>query len=153
MGWWLLLGFLAWAFAQEPSKDAVRIGGVIAIYLIIDMVLYFSRVLWFDGLRPAIPKSGTQVWSNQRLLLVAVLSYAWSIILFSVIYRAFSDASSEESIELIQRSFKTATTLDLSDSLGAVSNAQIVISLFFLAIVIATIASISFKRDEIASSS
>jgi hypothetical protein len=149
--WWLLLGGLALILVRSQSSCAICAGGVIAIYVVSDQILYHVRVLWLDSLRPAIKGSGKEVWSNRRILVVSILGYAWSIILFPAIYRAFGEPVAVASEDLSRLSFKTATTFDLSNSLVGVASFQIIVSLFFLAVVIAKMASISYKRDEVAS--
>ena len=149
--WWLLLGGFALIFVRSQSSCVICAGGVIAIYVVSDQILYHVRVLWLDSLRPAIKGSGKEVWSNRRVLVVSVLGYAWSIILFPAIYQVFGEPFAVASEDLPRLSFKTATTFDLSDSLFGVARFQIIVSLFFLAVVIATMASISYKRDEVAS--
>lgn len=150
--WLVILSVIGFTLVRIPQRWAHLVGGGIGSYVLFDLILYHIRVLWFDGLSPAVEGSGTQVWSNHRLLLVSLLSYVWSIVIFPILYQSFGNLEDVSSLDLFRLSFKTATTFDLKDEYGIVALFQIIVSLFYLAVVIATMASMSYSREEIASS-
>ena len=154
--WWqdtvvlalLLLTPLAGSIACDPQPASAYAGRFLSIYLLFDAVIYDIRVLWFDDLKPGLPKYRRGVWSHRRILFLATFGYAQSIILFPSLYQQVPNLSTSSHTSLLERSFSTATLLSLNSPLTSVDVIQVAVSLFFLAIVIATTASIAYHRQE-----
>lgn len=124
-----------------------------AWYLIVDMIAYHSRVLWFDDLIPDRTRKQNKVHSHRRILFQSLINLAESIFLFGVLYMNYC-VSSLCKAQIFQASFEVATTLGRPDSLSScpswLLNSQIFISIFFLVVVLSVIASAGYKRGEIA---
>lgn len=97
---------------------------------------------------------GKMVWSHRRLLLQVAIDIVESVLLFAALYKFFSSASILI-CEAFQISFTAAFTLSFMDEfrdkvpwlLWAI---QIVFSFYLIVLILTTLASIGFKRKEIA---
>jgi hypothetical protein len=141
---------LALSMAWSGNSRTSGIGSFISVYLLFDPLIYHVRVLWFDDLKPGIPDSRRGVWSHRRILFLAIGAYVQSIILFPAIYRQVDQLSDLTRSELASRSLAVATSLSLAEPVTYADLAQLSFSLFLLVIVIATTASIAYRRKEIA---
>jgi len=125
----------------------------LAMYLVVDMIAYNSRVLWFDDLIPCRTRKQNKVHSHRRILFQSLINFAESIFLFGVFYMNYC-ISSFCKTQFFQASFEVATTLGRPDSLSScpswLINSQVCISIFFVVAVISVIASVGYKRGEIA---
>jgi hypothetical protein len=155
--WWQDIVAIAFLCLLTPSAvylswvsncGVAFVGLLFSIYLLLDTVLYFSRVLWFDDLRPGDSDQRRKVTSHRRILFVAVFSFGQSIVLFPSIYHHVPSLSNSCRQVLFERSFSTATLFSLSSPITLVDVIQVSVSLFFLAIVIAVTASIAYRRKE-----
>lgn len=126
-------------------------GAWVAAYLILDSLSRHVRMMWFDDLEPWMPKKRREVWSHRRILFLGIISYALSIVLFTSLLHEVDHLQHKAFITLLERSFGTATLLSLPRSISEVDAVQVIISLFYLAIVVATTASIAYRRGEVAS--
>jgi len=144
----ILLTPLAVDIASSPRQQIAQFGSFLSVYLVFDTVIFQICVLWFDDLRPGISDSNRGVSSHRRILFVAILSFSQSILLFPAIYRWVPELSGYSYPSLLERSFSTATLLSLSLPISAFDVVQVILSLFFLAIVIATMVSIAYRRHE-----
>jgi len=88
--------------------------------------------------------------SHRRILFVAIFSFTQSIVLFPSIYRYAPGLSTYNHTTLQERSFSTATLFTLATPVTVVDVIQVSGSLFFLTIMIATMASIAYRRKEFA---
>ena len=129
--------------ALTPSRAAL-----LAAYLIYDAALYHIRALWFDDISPGILTKRREVWSHRRILFLALLHYAQSILLFVPIYDYVLGSTLIGFPRLFQRSFTTATLVSLGHPFTGVDVAQVTVSLFYLAVVISTMASVAYRRPE-----
>ena len=120
-------------------------------YLILDPLSRHVRIMWFDDLEPGIKKIRRKVWSHRRILFLAILSYGQSIFLFTPLLQWVDFLRQKSFWTLWERSFGTATLTSLPHALTKVDVVQVLVSLFYLAIVVATTASIAYKRREVAS--
>lgn len=121
-----------------------------AIYLVFDAMIHPIRVLWFDDIAPKIGDARRAVWSHRRILFFSMLSYIQAILLFPAIYWLSPRLQGDGFHKLLVRSFKAATFTSIAEKLTLIDAAQVGVSLFFLAIVIATTASIAYQRNEVA---
>ncbi|MCK4787923.1 MAG: hypothetical protein KAV87_29490 [Desulfobacteraceae bacterium] len=121
-----------------------------AWYLLVDIIGYLAGVLWFDDLTPETVLK-RKVWSHRRIFFQAIVNFGESIALFAILYRT------DDSMifwALFKQSFEIAATLSFPEyilnnhSFWLVAS-QILVSLFFLIIVISVIASIGYARPEI----
>jgi hypothetical protein len=144
----ILLTPLAVTMAWNSNPCLALLGTFFSGYFLFDAIIYHVRVLWFDDLQPGIPNSRRGVSSHRRILFVAIFSFIQSIFLFSSLYRGVSELPDRSYISLLQRSFSTATLLSLASPVTIVDVVQVSVSLFFLAIVIAVMASIAYSRPE-----
>jgi hypothetical protein len=78
----VLLTPVAVSKAWSPRPETAICGFVLSIYLLFDTIVYHLHVLWFDNLQPGIPDPRRGVSSHRRILFVAILSFAQSIVLF-----------------------------------------------------------------------
>jgi hypothetical protein len=156
--WWQDLGIIIHValvyllvqitFSANTSLNwAAKIG---AWYLLIDIIGYLAGVLWFDDLTPE-PVLKRKVWSHRRIFFQAVISFAESIVLFTILYHAHGSICFWQ---LFSQSFTIATTLSIPDNIFInnmfwLACLQVAISLFFLVIVISVIASIGYTRPEL----
>jgi len=156
--WWqdavfalyLLLTFIAVKISWHPSTCIACLGSWLAVYVLYDAVIYHVRVLWFDDIKLSIHDSRRGVWSHRRITFLAIFGYAQMIILFPSIYRLDPTFASASKSSLFERSFSTATSLSMADPSTIIDKTLVVLTLFFIAIVIATTASVAYKRREFA---
>lgn len=134
--------------AQNSQSCAACLGLFFSAYLIFDAVIYYIRVLWFDDIQPSIKGSRREVWSHRRILFLAVANYIQSIFLFAALYALTSEFTAATYSEMLQESFLTATLLGVDTPLSWVNVVQVGVSFFYLAVVIAITASISYRREE-----
>jgi hypothetical protein len=146
----VLLTPLAVSKAWNPRPETAVYGFVLSIYLLFDTIVYHLRILWFDSLQPGISDARRGVSSHRRILFVAIFSFTQSIVLFPSIYRYVPGLSTENHTKLQERSFSTATLFNLTTPITVVDVIQVSVSLFFLTIMIATMASIAYRRKEFA---
>ncbi len=133
-------------------------GVVIASLILLDMVIYYGNVLWFDDLRPGRDR---RVWSFRRITIQALLSFIQSILLFGVLYDLLADVPGSFPRVLFY-SFVTATTLNLPNGFPELTKSsilaytlwslQVLLSLLFLVVVIAILAELGLTRGEIVGS-
>lgn len=119
-------------------------------YFFIDMIGYHASVLWFDDLAIGETAEQRMVWSHRRILFQALVNFAESISLFPVLYIEHQPTLTY--YELLNYSFSTAFALARPESLASPNwlvNAQIVVSAFFLVVVISVVASIAYKRPDL----
>ncbi|MCK4828466.1 hypothetical protein KA005_72720, partial [bacterium] len=94
-----------------------------------------------------------RVWSHRRILFQGATNFIESIFLFGVLYRYFGDVPNRP-LDIYQASFDLATSLSLPDALKDcprwLTNFQVLVSLFFLVVVISIIASAGYTRRELA---
>ena len=136
-----------------------------AIYLVADIFVFDTNMFFFDDLeqteevKPLWWKGkcwDKMVWSHRRLLLQIVIDIVESVLLFAVLYKIFSTTSISIR-EAFQISFTAAFTLSFIEQfrnkvpwlLWAI---QIVFSFYLIVLILTTLASIGFKRKEIADS-
>jgi len=140
--------FVFITFNRKPSLFIV----IVIWYFLFDIFIYFTKVLWFDRYAPNKPAKSLKVFSQIRVLFQAIISYSQSILLFGMLY-SFYDKSPKTS-RYYQKSFEIATSLGSPTEdlkiMHWLSNMQIVISLFLLIVVISVIASVGYKRGELA---
>jgi len=136
---------LAWADIRTASA-----GCFLSAFLIFDSLSRHVRIMWFDDLEPNVPGVRRKVWSHRRILFLAILSYAQSIPLFSSLLHTAPLLRARPFQFLMDRSLGTATLLSLPDVITSLDILQIAVSLFYLAIVVATTASVAYKRGEAA---
>ena len=156
--WWqdiasavpLLMTVLVVRAASGLSVPASRCLQLAAAYLVFDLTIYHVRVLWFDDIAPGIGDSRRAVWSHRRILFLAIIAFVQSIFLFPAIYWLDPNLRGADYQSLLERSFTTATFTSIARELTAIDVVQVAISLFFLAMVIATTASIAYRRGEVA---
>ncbi len=156
--WWqdiellfaLVLGSLALLLIFSCGGTAYWAGQLFSMLVLLDLINFHARALWFDDLRPPIPDAATSVWSHRRLLFHAAISFAASIFLFAGFYTLVDRFSGQDFFSLVRRSFRTAATFNLDKSYVFLEALQIGVSIFFLVVVIATVASSAYKRDELA---
>ena len=123
----------------------------IATYFILDILSYHVGVLWFDDLRLGKNENERMVWSHRRILFQAIVNFSETVLIFAVVYRAYINGCFSQ---ILLQSFSVATTLNKGE-LSAPSwivNCQILISIFFLVVVISVISSIGYSRPEIGKS-
>ncbi len=122
-----------------------------ALYFLLDILCYHIRVLWFDDLGIGYNENERMVWSHRRILFQAIVNFAETILIFAVIYRAYINGCFSQ---ILQKSFSIATTLNKGDFSAPIwiVNCQILISIFFLVVVISEISSIGYSRPEIGKS-
>jgi hypothetical protein len=149
--WWqdavflvLLLAGTFIALLSCISGAPSQLATWLAWYFIYDGFSRHVRVQWFDDIEPRIQNRRRRVWSHRRILFIAILSYAQSILLFGVIYLSRGLPTPFE------RSFGLATLLALPTGLTGADVIQVMLSLFFLSVVIATAAANAYNRGEIA---
>jgi len=145
---------LAWtpfivSTVDDPRWCISSLSPILAGYVIYDALIYHVRVLWFDDLTPGSSAARSRVWSHRRIVFIAVANFVQSIFLLAVLQRASVAFAHTPYPQLLARSFTTATLLSAPDSLTAVDTFQIGISVFYLVIVIATTASVAYRRQEV----
>lgn len=140
---------IATGLSWDSRRWVAFLGFLFCIYLLLDNILYFSRVFWFDDLRPGDSNTRRRVTSHRRILFVALLGFGQSIFLFPSIYHHVSSLSGTSRQDLFERSFSTATLFSLPKPITLVDMIQVSVSLFFLVIVIAVTASIAYRRKEL----
>ena len=149
--WWqdavamLLLAATALPFYLVDGKAA---SAAVAAYLIFDAAIYHIRALWFDDLTPWILSKRREVWSHRRILFLSLLHYLQSMLLFIPIYACVLATSLAKAPHLFKRSFATATLMSLGHPLTGADMAQVAVSLFYLAVVVSTMASVAYRRPE-----
>jgi hypothetical protein len=126
------------------------------VWILLDILVYYLNVLWLDDLE----REEDRVWSHRRILFAAAINFAEMMAIFSILYRVAAGIPATVWDSLF-RSFRTATTLDFPEAFlisacnvycaHTIWGAQIFYSLFFIVIVIVTLAAMGFKRQEIAS--
>lgn len=159
--WWqdaVSLVFIAFTpaallLALSPRSCLTCLGLALSGYLIFDAAIYYVRVLWFDDIQPSIVPTRRKVWSHRRILFLAIAAYAQSILLFGVLYSLVPALQGSDYLHLLEESFLTATLLGVNSPLSWVNVLQVGFSFFYLAIVIAITASISYRREEYAGKS
>lgn len=144
----LLLTPTALLMAWNSNTILAVLGTAFSGYILLDLFIYLLRVLWFDDLRPGIPDFNRGVASHRRILFVAILSFAQSILLFTPLYRCVPELYNLDFAILLRRSFSTATLLSFDPKFTVVDVIQVLVSLVFIVIAIATMASISYRRSE-----
>ncbi len=140
----------AFFLSFKPQPFVRCLAFVLLILTIVDLLNYHARVLWFDDLRPAIPDSSPYVWSHRRILFHAIISFATVVVIFAGLYTFNSDFAGGSPTGLLGQSFRTSVALDLRPHFGIVDAVQIGVSLFFIVVLLATIASTAYKRKELA---
>jgi hypothetical protein len=156
--WWqdielliaLILTLVALFLVFLGKGLAYSVGMILSLIVMLDLLNFHARALWFDDLLPPISESATAVWSHRRLLFHAAISFVASVFLFSGFYTLGDKYSDKPFKELVGKSFRTATTLYLGKEYGLIEAIQIAVSIFFLVVVIATVASSAYKRKELA---
>jgi len=144
----LLLTPAAIDLASSHHPNEAFWGRLLASYLIADALLYHVRVLWFDDLKPRISPVRAQVWSHRRLLFVALAHYAQSIFLFGAVFLTIPQLQPIMLARALTRSFSNATLLSFPHTPTPTDIIQVSVSLFFIAISIATMASVAYRRQE-----
>jgi len=125
----------------------------VAWLLLVDMLAYHIRVLWFDDLEIRRSNEHRKVWSHRRIFFQALINFAQSLCLFAVLYHTYQPTVSFRT--LLQASFTVATTLTRPDSLKAPTilvDLQVGVAIFFLVVVISVVASIGYNRPELGKS-
>lgn len=133
----------------------------LSLWILLDIFVYYANALRFDDLQPEENRDN-RVWSHRRSVIVAVINFLETIVLFSILYRIIA-AVPATALHSFFCSFRIATTFDFCYEMFLNSarnphiayiiwSLQICFSLFFIVIVIAILAAIGFKRKEIASS-
>lgn len=150
LGFYLVLTIVAVIVTWHPTASIAYLGSWLAVYVLYDALVFQMRVLWFDDLMPCIPDTRRGVWSHRRILFVAIIGFCQTILLFPSIYRLLPRFATDTRSNLIERSFKIATSLELPDIFTWADVVLVLMALFFLVIVIATTASIAYHRKEIA---
>lgn len=156
--WWQDIGVLitmsftvgiVWVAVRTPFSP--WLAGA-AWYFLFDMVSYHARVLWFDTLEPGKTADALKVFSHTRVLFHTFLNFGQSIFLFGILHHYY--ASPPDGAGLYQASFELATTLtkpaELSGSPAWLITAHVLVSMFFLVVVISTVAAIGYRRGELA---
>jgi hypothetical protein len=122
-----------------------------SLYILFDMVVYHTRVLWLDDLQPGRTAIANMVWSHRRVVLQAVINFTESIFLFSLFYRSCSTGGNDF-WQSVAHSFSVATTLSPAGVEKCVTWPQICLSVFFLVVVISVVAASGYGREELAPS-
>ncbi|MCJ7545731.1 MAG: hypothetical protein MUP30_02715 [Deltaproteobacteria bacterium] len=125
----------------------------VAWLLLVDMLAYHIRVLWFDDLEIGRSSEYLKVWSHRRIFFQALINFIQSLCLFAVFYHRYKPT--ESFWTLLQTSFTIATTLTQPDSLKALAilvDLQVGVAIFFLVVVISVVASIGYNRPELGKS-
>ncbi len=156
--WWqdiaLLVAFTLAAmsvWSSWLSQGCTRFLALVpAAYVLIDLTVYYSRVLWFDDLSPAIAGGSPDVWSHRRLLFHSLTGFFASVLIFPGFYHLCSVHWASSYSELLARSYRTSIGLELSKHFTVVDLLQIALTVYFLVVVIATVAAAAYKRREIA---
>ncbi len=128
---------------------------VVSWFLLADIATYHAGVLWFDDLKPGKSWTELRVYSHRRILFQAFINFAESVFLFAVLYRYHFSLATGSS-QVYQASFEVASTLSRPSFLEAypywLTNIQVGFSVFFLVVVIGIVASVGYKRGELAPS-
>ena len=141
-------GIIAANLAWSSKSFLACFGSLLSAYVLFGGFLYHIRVLWFDDLKPEISDTRRHVGSHRRILFVSIINYGLMIYLFPSLYiwdESFRDISRSF---FLDRSFSIATTLSLPLTVTIFDRLLIVMSLFYIVIVIATTASIAYHRKE-----
>jgi hypothetical protein len=128
----------------------------LASLVLFDIFVYFSNVLWFDDLQEH--KFNPRVWSFRRIVICTFINFGEVILLFAVLFLAAGIPVSF--LRALRYSFETAATLSrpdgfpnhalypcLANSLWAL---EIIFELFIIVLVVAILAAVGFRREEIA---
>ena len=116
--------------------------------ILFDIFVYYTRVLWFDDLKPQRNLRASMVWSPRRILFQSLISFTESVFLFTVIYHACV-ADGHTFWVLTRHSFTVATTLSAPKILGnCLTWVQVGFSLFIGVVVINILASVGYSRGE-----
>ena len=121
--------------------------------LLVDILAYHVRVLWFDDLEIRKTIEHRKVWSHRRILFQAIINFFQSLCLFAVVYHAYQPTAPFRT--LLQASFTVATTLTRPASLNVPAilfDLQVAVSIFFLVVVVSVVASIGYNRPELGNS-
>ncbi len=159
--WWhdigvlLLVGvtYLAILGAWSQQGWASVTAWWVAWLLLVDMLAYHVRVLWFDDLEIRATNEHRKVWSHRRILFQALVNFAQSLCLFAIIYHAYQPTLSFRT--LLQAAFTVATTLTRPDWLNVpvvLIDLQVCVAIFFLVVVVSVVASIGYNRPELGKS-
>lgn len=154
-----VLWFIPWLwFPDDVWKANLTI---LAWWVLLDIFIYHVNMFWLDELRPwkkteiKVQSGGTgdpletkaqpgPVWSLRRVSLQAIISYVASIHVFAYLYKPEGDWGKS----------LAAATLNLDalklESLINLQSLQILFCLILLVIIISSMASAVFRRDEIA---
>jgi len=156
--WWqdigiglvLMASFLTIPLAWSGARLAPLAWGF-AAFLIYDILGYLLRVVWLDDVGFSSPPKTTRVWSHRRSLFIATLAYAQSVFVFPVLYHQLPTWSLCQYSPLLSESFAAATAFSIPPRSGVLGAMQVAVSLFYLAVIISTMASTSYRRQDIAS--
>jgi hypothetical protein len=154
--WWqdtvyifsFVVGIIVANLAWSANHYIGCFGSLLSAYVLFGAILYHIRVLWFDDLKPGIMDSRRAVGSHRRILFISILNYFLMIYLFPSIYLWDGFLRAIPRAVLMDRSFTIATTLSLPHHTIFMDKILIVMSLFYVVIVIATTASIAYHRKE-----
>jgi hypothetical protein len=157
--WWqdLVLVLLAVVIAMvtflaSPPRPTAPLVACVALYLLLDIVSYHARVLWFDDLQPGRAWRQLAVLSHRRLFFQAVINFVETVFLFAVLYRL--DDPMRAPGDLYQASLTIALTFARPEHFEALSpcvvTIQIAVSVFFLVTVISIVSAKGYAREELA---
>lgn len=126
-------------------------------YIIIDKLGYHSGVLWFDDLRIGANVAHRKVWSHRRILFQAIINFLELIAIYAALYRQHMLSIPDlKFCKLFHYSFSVSTALSRPDGLNGPPNwlvdSQVAMSVFFLVVVISIVASVGYRRPEVAPS-
>lgn len=128
-----------------------RLTSFLAWWLLADMLAHHSRVLWFDDLQMDRPWRLLRVFSHRRILFQGLVNFTQSVFLFGVLYRRWGCSTNLDG-GLYRTSFSVAVTLSPSEGLTecgrSLVTAQMLLSLFFLVVMVSVVASVGYSRTE-----
>lgn len=142
------IGIIAANLAWSDKSYPACFGSLLSAYVLFCAILYHIRVLWFDDLKPEIPDSRRFVGSHRRILFISIINYGLMIYLFPSLYIWDTGFQAISRSSLLDRSFAIATSLSLPHPITIFDRLLIVMSLFYVVIVIAATASIAYHRKE-----
>lgn len=135
-----------------PSYNFNLFIQLLAVWFILGVVTYHARVLWLDDLKPGKRPDQLKVWSHRRILFQALINFVELIFLFTVFYHSFEPMLCFS--QLLQASFEIATSLSrpdvLANSPSVLITTQVILSIFFLVVVINIVSSVGYRRRELA---
>ncbi len=141
------VGLAAITFLRTPSAGVA----FLASFFLVDMVAYHARVLWFEGLEPGRSWDQRRELGERQLLFHTSFNFFESILLFGVLYER-GGCLRQPPPEVYSASFTVATTLRAPETLsgcGGLVIAQVLLSLFFSAVIISHLASAASARHKL----